>query len=161
MRVIFYGNARVFGACVVDALCGGHEIAAGFVNRPDQQALVKKVVRSAGLQQRARGAWLACSFTLCRLLENGRGAGEFAAADADVAVVVAYASFLPQAVLDAPKSGCSEHPREPVAALARMLRRSSCDHGRDEETGVLHHGKWRLGWIQVRGCARCHTDPQY
>jgi hypothetical protein len=38
--------------------------------------------------------------------EGRRGAGRFAALDADIAVVAAYGLILPQAVLDAPKHGC-------------------------------------------------------
>ena len=103
MRVIFMGTPD-FSVPVLDALVlAGHEIAAVYCQPPRPAGRGKKD-RPSPVQQRAEALGLLVRHPVS--LKTAEAQAEFAALDADVAVVVAYGLILPQAVLDAPKSGC-------------------------------------------------------
>jgi methionyl-tRNA formyltransferase len=103
MRVIFMGTPE-FSVPVLDALVGaGHEVVCVYC-QPPRPAGRGKQPRPTPVQARAEALGLPV-----RHPERLRGAeeqAEFAALEADVAVVVAYGLILPQRVLDAPRFGC-------------------------------------------------------
>lgn len=103
MRVIFMGTPD-FSVPVLDALVGaGHQIAAVYCQPPRPAGRGKKD-RPSPVQARAE----ALGLKVCHpaSLKTPEAQAEFAALQADVAVVVAYGLILPQAVLDAPARGC-------------------------------------------------------
>ena len=133
MRVIFMGTPE-FSVPVLDALVlAGHEIAAVYCQPPRPAGRGKKD-RPSAVQQRAEALGLPVRYPVS--LKTDEAQAEFAALEADVAVVVAYGLILPQAVLDAPKSGClnihaSLLPRwRGAAPIHRAIMAG------DEETGV-------------------------
>jgi methionyl-tRNA formyltransferase len=103
MRVIFMGSPD-FSVSILTALIdAGHEIAAVYAQPP----------RPAGRGQKEQpcpvhAAALENNLTVLMLksLKDDNAQAEFAAFNADVAVVAAYGLILPLAVLDAPRLGC-------------------------------------------------------
>ena len=103
MRVIFMGTPD-FSVPVLQALVdAGHEIAAVYCQPPRPAGRGKKD-RPSSVQLRAQALGLEVRFPVS--LKSAEAQAEFAAFDADVAVVVAYGLILPQAILDAPRLGC-------------------------------------------------------
>ncbi|MGD9862134.1 MAG: methionyl-tRNA formyltransferase [Pseudodonghicola sp.] len=103
MRIIFMGTPD-FSVPVLDALVGaGHEVAAVYCQPPRPAGRGKKD-RPSPVQARAEALGLPVRHPVS--LKGAEAQAEFAALDADVAVVVAYGLILPQAVLDAPAKGC-------------------------------------------------------
>jgi len=103
MRVIFMGTPE-FSVPVLDALiAAGHEIAAVYTQPPRPAGRGKKD-RPSPVQARAEA--LGLNVRHPKTLRDINAQEEFAALNADVAVVVAYGLILPQAVLDAPARGC-------------------------------------------------------
>lgn len=165
MRVIFMGTPA-FSVPVLDALVrAGHDIAAVYC-QPPRRAGRGKNDRPGAVQARAEALGLQVRHPVS--LKDPAAQAEFAAFDADIAVVVAYGLILPQAVLDAPKKGClnihaSLLPRWRGAApihraimagdaqtgicimqmeagldTGPVLMREVVDIGREETTGALH-----------------------
>ncbi|WP_095587347.1 methionyl-tRNA formyltransferase [Actibacterium ureilyticum] len=103
MRVIFMGTPE-FSVPVLDALVdAGHDIAAVYCQPPRPAGRGKK---ERPTPVHARALELDLPVRHPRTLKSPETQAEFAALDADVAVVVAYGLILPQAVLDAPRHGC-------------------------------------------------------
>ncbi len=103
MRVVFMGTPA-FSVPVLDALvAAGHEIAAVYCQPPRPAGRGKKD-RPSPVQLRAQA--LALPVRCPVSLKHAEVQAEFAALQADVAVVVAYGLILPQRVLDAPRFGC-------------------------------------------------------
>ncbi|MBY6157437.1 methionyl-tRNA formyltransferase [Pseudooceanicola nitratireducens] len=103
MRVIFMGTPE-FSVPVLEALvAAGHEIACVYCQPPRPAGRGKKD-RPTPVHARAQELGLEVRHPVS--LKGGEAQAEFAALEADVAVVVAYGLILPQAVLDAPKFGC-------------------------------------------------------
>ncbi|MEM9579305.1 MAG: methionyl-tRNA formyltransferase [Pseudomonadota bacterium] len=103
MRVIFMGTPE-FSVPVLDALvAAGHEIAAVYCQPPRPAGRGKKE-RPTPVHARALEVGLDVRHPAS--LRGQDAQAEFAALQADVAVVVAYGLILPQAVLDAPERGC-------------------------------------------------------
>lgn len=103
MRIIFMGTPD-FSVPVLDALVGaGHEIAAVYCQPPRPAGRGKKD-RPTPVHARAEALGLQVRHPVS--LKSAEAQAEFAALQADVAVVVAYGLILPQAVLDAPARGC-------------------------------------------------------
>jgi methionyl-tRNA formyltransferase len=103
MRIIFMGTPD-FAVPALDALVSaGHEIAAVYC-QPPRPAGRGKAPRPSPVQQRAEelGFEVRTPVTLKGDVEKA----DFAALDADVAIVAAYGLILPQAILDAPRHGC-------------------------------------------------------
>ncbi len=93
-----------FSVPVLEALvAAGHEIAAVYCQPPRPAGRGKKD-RPSPVQARAEALGLKVRHPSSLL--NAAEQAEFAALDADVAVVVAYGLILPQPVLDAPRLGC-------------------------------------------------------
>jgi methionyl-tRNA formyltransferase len=103
MRVVFMGTPD-FSVPVLDALVGaGHQIACVYCQPPRPAGRGKKD-RPSPVQARAEALGLPVRHPAS--LKGAEAQAEFAALDADVAVVVAYGLILPQPVLDAPRLGC-------------------------------------------------------
>ncbi len=102
MRVIFMGTPD-FSVPALRAIAARHDVVAVYSQPP----------RAAGRGQKPRPSPVALAAqdlgipvrTPARL-RDPQDQADFAALDADVAVVVAYGLILPQPVLDAPRIGC-------------------------------------------------------
>lgn len=103
MRVIFMGTPE-FSVPVLEALVdAGHEIAAVY-SQPPRPAGRGKKDKPSPVQARAEALALGVRHPVS--LKTDEAQKDFAALQADVAVVVAYGLILPQAILDAPARGC-------------------------------------------------------
>ncbi|WP_299922502.1 methionyl-tRNA formyltransferase [uncultured Pelagimonas sp.] len=103
MRVIFMGSPD-FSVPVLDALAdAGHDIAAVYCQPPRPAGRGKKD-RPTAVHARAEAMGYEVRHPVS--LKGEAEQAEFAALEADVAVVVAYGLILPQVILDAPKMGC-------------------------------------------------------
>lgn len=133
MRIIFMGSPD-FAVPALRALhAEGHEIACVYTQPPRRAGRGKKLaatpVESAA---RALGLEVCC----VKSFKSAEALADFAAVDADVAVVAAYGLILPQKVLDLPRHGClnihaSLLPRwRGAAPIHRAIMAG------DEETGV-------------------------
>ncbi|MEB8387917.1 methionyl-tRNA formyltransferase [Rhodobacteraceae bacterium KMM 6894] len=176
MRVIFMGTPA-FSVPVLDALvAAGHEIAAVY-SQPPRPAGRGKKDRLSPVQARAEDLGLEVRHPVSFKDESTRS--NFAALNADVAVVVAYGLILPQDLLDAPRLGClnihaSLLPRWRGAApihraimagdrqtgvcimqmeagldTGPILLHAAVDIGVEETTGQLHDRLSALGAAQI------------
>lgn len=103
MRVVFMGTPD-FSVPVLEALVeAGHEVAAVYCQPPRPAGRGKKD-RPTPVHARAEALGLEVRHPAS--LKGAEEQAEFAALNADVAVVVAYGLILPQAVLDMPTHGC-------------------------------------------------------
>lgn len=103
MRIIFMGTPD-FSVSALDALvAAGHEITAVY-SQPPRPAGRGKKDRPSPVQARAQALGLLVRHPVS--LKSPEAQADFAALNADIAVVVAYGLILPQAVLDAPVRGC-------------------------------------------------------
>ncbi len=103
MRIVFMGTPD-FSVGVLDALVeAGHEIAAVY-SQPPRPAGRGKKDRPSPVHARAEALGLEVRTPVS--LRSVEAQADFAALEADVAVVVAYGLILPQAILDAPARGC-------------------------------------------------------
>lgn len=103
MRIVFMGTPE-FSVPVLDALVNaGHEIAAVY-SQPPRPAGRGKKDRPGPVHTRAVALGLDVRTPVS--LRTDAALAEFAALNADIAVVVAYGLILPQAILDAPAHGC-------------------------------------------------------
>jgi methionyl-tRNA formyltransferase len=132
VRIIFMGTPD-FSVPVLQALLDfGHDIAAVYC-QPPRPAGRGKRDRPAPVQARAEALGLPARCPVS--LKTPGAQAEFAAFDADVAVVVAYGLILPQAILDAPEHGClnihaSLLPRwRGAAPIHRAIMAGDCETG--------------------------------
>ena len=103
MRVIFMGTPE-FSVPVLDALVlAGHDVVCVYCQPPRPAGRGKKD-RASPVQARAEALGLPVRHPVS--LKTPEAQAEFAALNADIAVVVAYGLILPQAILDAPAQGC-------------------------------------------------------
>ncbi|MBW4709254.1 methionyl-tRNA formyltransferase [Roseobacter sp. YSTF-M11] len=103
MRIIFMGTPE-FSVPVLDALVNaGHEIPCVY-SQPPRPAGRGKKDRPSPVHRRAAALGLPVRTPVSLKTETAHS--EFAALQADLAVVVAYGLILPQPVLDAPERGC-------------------------------------------------------
>jgi len=103
MRIVFMGTPE-FSVPVLEALVdAGHEIAAVY-SQPPRPAGRGKKDRPGPVHARANEMGLEVRTPVS--VRTDEALAEFAALEADVAVVVAYGLILPQAILDAPAQGC-------------------------------------------------------
>ena len=103
MRLVFMGTPE-FSVPVLDGLVdAGHEVVAVYCQPPRPAGRGKKETPTP-VHQRALALGLPVRHPVS--LKGADAQAEFAALNADLAVVVAYGLILPQAVLDAPKRGC-------------------------------------------------------
>ena len=103
MRIIFMGTPDFAVPTLQALVAAGHEVVAAYSQPPRPAGRGKKLQPSpVHLAAQAHDIEVRTPVSL-------KGAEEqaaFAALNADVAVVAAYGLILPQAVLDAPRSGC-------------------------------------------------------
>ncbi|ARO13781.1 methionyl-tRNA formyltransferase [Ketogulonicigenium robustum] len=103
MRVVFMGTPD-FSVSVLDALVqAGHEVACVYCQPPRPAGRGKK---DRPTPVHARALELGLDVRHPKTLRTPEAQADFAALNADIAVVVAYGLILPQAVLDAPTHGC-------------------------------------------------------
>lgn len=102
MKLVFMGTPD-FSVPVLEALSATHDIVAVYT-QPPRPAGRGKADRKTPVHQRAEALGLPVRHPTS--LKTPEAQADFAALDADVAVVVAYGLILPQAVLDAPRHGC-------------------------------------------------------
>ncbi|GAA0763019.1 methionyl-tRNA formyltransferase [Erythromicrobium ramosum] len=103
MRIIFMGTPD-FAVPALRALhAAGHEVVYVYT-QPPRPAGRGKQLSPSPVQVAAEGLGIPVRSPVS--LRNAEAQAEFAALNADVAVVAAYGLILPQAVLDAPVHGC-------------------------------------------------------
>jgi methionyl-tRNA formyltransferase len=102
MKIVFMGTPA-FSVPVLQALAAQHQVVAVY-SQPPRPAGRGKADRPSPVQQAAEALGLPVRHP--QSLRTAEAQAEFAALDADIAVVVAYGLILPQAVLDAPRLGC-------------------------------------------------------
>ncbi len=102
MRVVFMGTPD-FSVPVLEALAAAHEVVCVY-SQPPRPAGRGKKDRPSAVQAKAEALGLPVRHPAT--LKSPEAQAEFAALNADVAVVVAYGLLLPQPVLDAPRRGC-------------------------------------------------------
>ncbi|MFD1036317.1 methionyl-tRNA formyltransferase [Sphingomonas hankookensis] len=133
MRIIFMGTPD-FAVLILQALVdAGHDVVAAY-SQPPRRAGRGKALTSSPVHRLAES--LGIEVRTPERLRHPVVQADFAALDADVAVVAAYGLLLPQVVLDAPRLGClnvhgSLLPRwRGAAPIQRAILAG------DEETGV-------------------------
>ncbi|OBV11404.1 methionyl-tRNA formyltransferase [Erythrobacter dokdonensis] len=103
MRIIFMGTPE-FAVPALRALHeAGHEVVCAYTQPPRPAGRGKKLMPSPVQMEAER---LGVPVRAPVSLRNAEAQAEFAALNADVAVVAAYGLILPQPVLDAPRHGC-------------------------------------------------------
>ena len=103
MRIVFMGTPD-FSVPVLEALvAAGHDIACVY-SQPPRPAGRGKKDRPSPVHAKAAALGLEVRHPVS--LKDVQAQVEFAALNADVAVVVAYGLILPQPILDAPGRGC-------------------------------------------------------
>ncbi len=133
LRVVFMGSPP-FAVPTLDALVEtGHEIVAVYAQPPRPAGRGKKD-RPTAVHARAEALGLGVRTPFS--LREPQAQADFAALDADVAVVAAYGLILPRPILDAPRRGCLNiHPSllprwRGAAPLERAIMAG------DRETGI-------------------------
>lgn len=102
MKVIFMGTPE-FSVAPLRKLAAAHDIVAVYTQPPREAGRGQKP-RPSAVHRAAEKLGLEIRHPAT--LRNADAQADFAALDADVAVVVAYGLILPQPVLDAPRLGC-------------------------------------------------------
>ncbi|MCU0902158.1 MAG: methionyl-tRNA formyltransferase [Cypionkella sp.] len=102
MKIVFMGTPD-FSVPVLEALAARHEVLAVYT-QPPRPAGRGKSDRPSPVHQKALALGLPVRHPA--RLRDPADQADFAALNADIAVVVAYGLILPQAVLDAPRLGC-------------------------------------------------------
>jgi methionyl-tRNA formyltransferase len=103
MKIVFMGTPDFAVPSLEALVAAGHDIMCAYTQPPRPAGRGKKLQPSP-VQLRAEA--LGIPVRSPRRLRGAEEQAEFAALDADVAVVAAYGLILPQAVLDAPRYGC-------------------------------------------------------
>ena len=134
LRLIFMGTPDFAVPTLLELLAHGHEIAAVYTRAAKPGGRGMKL-QPTPVEQEARR--LGIPVFTPRTLKTTEAEAEFRALAADAAIVVAYGMILPQAILDAPESGCynlhaSLLPRwRGAAPIERAIMAG------DTETGVM------------------------
>lgn len=103
MRIIFMGTPDFAVPTLVALAEAGHEIVAVY-SQPPRPAGRGKKLQPSPVQLAAEARGFAVRYPVS--LKGADEQADFAALNADVAVVAAYGLILPQPVLDAPRLGC-------------------------------------------------------
>ena len=103
MRVVFMGTPEFAARLLTEIVSRGHEVAAVYTQppRPAGRGMAEKKSAVHLLAER-----LGLPVRTPKSLKSAEAQAEFAALNADVAVVAAYGLLLPQPILDAPRYGC-------------------------------------------------------
>ena len=133
MKIAFMGTPDFAVPALVACHEAGHDVVCVYTQPPRPAGRGKKLQPSP-VQRKAEELGIEVRYPTS--LKNEEARAEFAALQADVAVVAAYGLILPQAILDAPTHGClnihaSILPRwRGAAPIHRAILAG------DEETGV-------------------------
>ncbi|MFU7527790.1 methionyl-tRNA formyltransferase [Qipengyuania sp. ASV99] len=103
MKIVFMGTPDFAVPALVALFEAGHEIACVYSQPPSRSGRGKQLHPSP---VQAKAEELGLAVRTPKSLRHTETQAEFAALNADVAVVAAYGLILPQAVLDAPAYGC-------------------------------------------------------
>jgi methionyl-tRNA formyltransferase len=103
LRLIFMGTPDFSVPTLLELVAHGHEIAAVYTRAPKPGGRGMKL-QATPVEVEARR--LGTPVLTPKTLRTPEALEEFRAHAADAAVVVAYGTILPQAILDAPKLGC-------------------------------------------------------
>jgi methionyl-tRNA formyltransferase len=103
MRVIFMGTPDFAVPALVALVEAGHEVVSAYT-QPPRPAGRGKQLQPSPVQREAEARGIQVRHP--QTLRDLEAQAEFAALDADVAVVAAYGLILPPPVLTAPKHGC-------------------------------------------------------
>ena len=103
LKVIFMGTPHFAVPALVALVEAGHEVVAAYT-QPPRPAGRGKQLQPSPVQRKAEELGIAVHSP--RSLRDLVAQADFAALNADIAVVAAYGLILPQAVLDAPTRGC-------------------------------------------------------
>ncbi|WP_395813562.1 methionyl-tRNA formyltransferase [Devosia sp.] len=103
MRIVFMGTPEFAVPTLTEIVAGGHEVVAVYTRAP-KPAGRGQAERKSPVHEAAEGFGIPV-FTP-KSLKGEAEQAEFAAHDADLAVVVAYGLLLPKPILDAPRLGC-------------------------------------------------------
>lgn len=103
MRIIFMGSPDFAVPSLEALVAAGHDVVAAYC-QPPRPAGRGKGQRKTAVHDRAEA--LGIPVRTPRSLRNAEAQAEFAALDADLAVVAAYGLILPPEILGAPKGGC-------------------------------------------------------
>jgi methionyl-tRNA formyltransferase len=134
LRLIFMGTPEFSVPTLLELAAHGHDVAAVYTRAPKPGGRGMKL-QATPVELEARRLGIAV-FTPSTL-KSPEALAQFRSHNADAAVVVAYGMILPQAVLDAPASGCfnlhaSLLPRwRGAAPINRAIMAG------DAETGVM------------------------
>jgi methionyl-tRNA formyltransferase len=103
MRVVFMGTPDFAVPALVALVEAGHEVIAAY-SQPPRKAGRGKQLQPSPVQRAAEARGIPVRHPVS--LKGADEQADFAALDADIAVVAAYGLILPRAVLDAPRHGC-------------------------------------------------------
>lgn len=103
MRIIFMGTPDFAVPALIALVEAGHEVVAAY-SQPPRPAGRGKQLQPSPVQREAEARGIAVRHPVS--LKGAEEQAEFAALDADIAVVAAYGLILPRAILDAPRHGC-------------------------------------------------------
>lgn len=104
MRVIFMGTPDFAVPTLRALVSAGHAVAAAYSQPPRPGGRRGKELTPSPVHRAADELGIAVRHPAS--LKGAEAQADFAALDADIAVVAAYGLILPQAVLDAPRMGC-------------------------------------------------------
>lgn len=104
MRIIFMGTPEFAVPALVALVEAGHEVVAAYTQPPRPGGRRGKELTPSPVHREAQTRGIEVRHPVS--LKGVEAQREFAALDADIAVVAAYGLILPQAVLDAPRLGC-------------------------------------------------------
>ena len=103
MRIVFMGTPTFAVPALLALVEAGHGVAAVYTQPPRPAGRGKQLMPSPVQREAER---LGIAVRSPRTLRDLEAQADFAAMEADIAVVAAYGLILPQPVLDAPKLGC-------------------------------------------------------
>jgi methionyl-tRNA formyltransferase len=103
VKIIFMGTPTFAVPALLALVEAGHEVVAAYTQPPRPAGRGKQLMPSPVQLEAER---LSIEVRSPRTLRDLEAQADFAALDADIAVVAAYGLILPQAVLDMPKRGC-------------------------------------------------------
>ena len=103
LRVIFMGTPDFAVPALIALVEAGHEVACVYT-QPPRPAGRGKQLQPSPVQREAEARGIPVRHPVS--LKGAEEQAEFAALNADVAIVAAYGLILPRSVLDAPRHGC-------------------------------------------------------
>ncbi|MEW9856856.1 methionyl-tRNA formyltransferase [Novosphingobium sp. M1R2S20] len=104
MRIVFMGTPEFAVPALASLVDRGHDIAAVYTQPPRPGGRRGRELTPSPVHREAEARGIEVRHPIS--LRNAEEQARFAALDTDIAVVAAYGLILPQAILDAPRSGC-------------------------------------------------------